>query len=60
MSEWGTDIAIVADQYRVCTGNGKLVADGSRKMAAVRTMDKYPAQALVFTTYEGFVIAKVK
>lgn len=59
VAEWGTDIAIISDPYRVPAGNGNWVVDGSGKMAAIWTTGKYPVQQLVSTTYEGFVIAKV-
>lgn len=58
VAEWGTDIAIIADPYRVPAGNGNWVTDGS-KMAAIWTTGKYPVQELVSSTHEGFVIAKV-
>lgn len=58
VSEWETDVAIIADPYRVPAGNGNWIADGS-KMAAIWTTGKYPMQEVVSSAYEGFVIAKV-
>lgn len=58
VSESATDIAIIADPYRIPAGNGNWVAD-SAGMAAIWTTSRYPVQEVVSTSNEGFVVAKV-
>ena len=58
VAEWKVDVAILADPYRVPTGNGNWVADKS-KSAAICTTGSYPVQEIVSASEEEFVVAKV-
>jgi hypothetical protein len=58
VAESMTDIAIIAEPYRIPTGNTNWVADRSN-MAAIWTSGNYPVQEIVSTSQEGFVVAKV-
>ena len=57
-AEWKVDVAILADPYRVPSGNGNWVADKSHT-AAIWTTGRYPVQEIVSASEEGFVIARV-
>lgn len=58
VAESKTDVAVVADPYRVPAGNGNWVTDKSRT-AAIWTTGLYPVQEVVLTSVEGFVIVKI-
>lgn len=58
VAESETDVAVVADPYRVPAGNGNWVTDKSRT-AAIWTTGRYPVQEVVLTSVEGFVIVKI-
>ena len=57
-AEWKVDVAILADPYRVPSGNGNWVADKSHT-AAIWTTGRYPVQEIVSASEEGFVIARI-
>ena len=58
VSELGIDVGIVSDPYSIPAGNGRWIANGSRKVA-IWTTGRYPAQEVVSTSEDGYVIAKV-
>ncbi|XP_058448858.1 putative gustatory receptor 2a [Malaya genurostris] len=57
VAEWGIDVAILSDPYRIPVDNGNRVADES-KAVAILTTGRYPVQEVVKTQVEGVAIAK--
>ena len=53
-----SDIAIISDPYRIPSGNGNWISDGSG-MAAIWTTSRFPVQEIVSTSNEGYAVAKV-